>query len=415
MKWSADWLAASDTQALYSPLHVHIARHNSHEQIFSTIAPLADLLNAASAAKHLPLRGLPVGVKDIIDTDSLPTEFGSVIYSGHQARRDAAIVSLLKAKGAVIFGKTVTTELAFLQPAATLNPHLPLRTPGGSSAGSAAAVGAGWLPFAVGTQTGGSVIRPAAYCGVVGFKPSAGLLPMTGVNEFSRSLDTLGFFATNMSLMQFFCTPLHSFFSLEQAQLNIPRIGFVDEYPWGPADQVSTDHLQRRVAQLRSAGYEVTRVTLPGSASVAYEAHAVVQNFEAYAALAWEWQNRRPQLSTVLRNQLEIGQSLSFAQYQQAQRQLSEAKNDMHRLFERVELLITPSAPGLAPDRTTTGSSSFNRLWTALAMPAVSLPTWISHSTGLEPLGLQLLAPVFSDASLLNWAAQLEPIFARTP
>jgi Asp-tRNA(Asn)/Glu-tRNA(Gln) amidotransferase A subunit family amidase len=412
MKWAVDWLAQVHAAALYPALHAHITEHNDQLQAFSALDTLAHLQRAANAAQTLPLRGLPVGIKDIIDTHRLPTEFGSPIYRGHQARRDAAVVNLLQANGAVIMGKTTSTEFAFLEPAATLNPCIIERTPGGSSAGSAAAVAAGWLAFAVGTQTGGSIIRPAAYCGVVGFKPSAGLLAMTGVNEFSRSLDTLGFFTSNMALMQFFCSPLHPLFATKQAQLNVPRIGFIDEYPWGPADAMTQRNLTKRLSQLRDAGYEVTKVTLPGGTSVAFEAHAIVQNYEVISALAWEWQHHKEQLSPILRNQLHQSQTISFEQYQQAQRQIGEARRDMHKLFERVDLLLLPSAPGVAPDRSTTGSSSFNRLWTALGMPALTLPTW-HQGEQLEPLGIQLIAPVLADASLLDWAAQLEPVFAQ--
>ncbi len=415
MKWAVDWLAQVHAAALYPSLHAHISEHNGHLHAFSALETLAHLQSAANAAQTLPLRGLPVGIKDIIDTSRMPTQFGSPIYQGHQARRDAAIVNLLQANGAVVLGKTTTTEFAFLEPAATVNPRIANRTPGGSSAGSAAAVAAGWLPFAVGTQTGGSIIRPAAYCGVVGFKPTAGLLAMTGVNEFSRSLDTLGFFAGNMSLMQFFCSPLHPLFATQQAQLNIPRIGFIEDYPWGPADAITQRNLAARLTQLRGAGYQVTKVTLPGGTAVAFDAHAIVQNYEARSALAWEWQHHKQQLSPILQTQLQQAQVISFEQYQQAQRQIIEVRHDMHKLFERVDLLLLPSAPGIAPDRSTTGSSSFNRLWTALSMPALTLPTWLqdTQAAPLEPLGIQLIAPVMADASLLDWAAQLEPVFAQ--
>ncbi len=412
MKWTLDWLTQAQPVNLYPQLHAFVTQHNDRLKAFTAIESLANLTRDASQASSLALRGLPVGIKDIIDTASLKTEFGTPIYSGHQARRDAAIVSLLKTKGAVIFGKTTTTELAFLQPAGTLNPHLTHRTPGGSSSGSAAAVAAGWLPFAVGTQTGGSVIRPAAYCAIVGFKPSPHLLNMTGVNEFSRSLDTLGFFAPNMATMQFFCNALHPSFEFQKTSLAIPRIGYVDEFCWGEPDSLTVKHFAQKVAQLKSAGYDVARVTLPGSAAVAFDAHATVQNYEAGLALAWEWHNHRHALSEPLRTALEQGRQIQFETYQQAKRQIDEARLDMHRLFERVDLLLTPSAPGVAPDPSSTGSSSFNRLWTALAMPAITLPIW-AQAQELEPLGLQLLAPANADASLLNWAAQLEPILAR--
>jgi Asp-tRNA(Asn)/Glu-tRNA(Gln) amidotransferase A subunit family amidase len=409
-----DWLGAAPTASLYPDLHAAVTQQNSRLHLFTAVASQLQAQAAAVVAQSLPLRGLPVGIKDIIDTADLPTQFGSAIYQGHHARRDAAIVSLLRKQGAVVLGKTVTTEFAFLEPAATVNPRLPSRTPGGSSAGSAAAVAAGLLPFAVGTQTGGSVIRPAAYCGVVGYKVSAGLLPMTGVNEFSRSLDTLGFFAPNMTLMQFFCQPLHELFNVTSTSQSIPSIGIVDEFPWGAPDALSQTNFSARIEQLRRAGYQVAKVTLPGSAAVAFDAHTVVQDYESVHCLGYEWQKHSRQLSDVLRNHLAQAQAITYDQYRQAQRQIIEARQDIHRLFERVDLLITPSAQGIAPDRSTTGKAIFNRLWTALGVPALTLPTWALEqgSTTEQPLGVQLLAPFMADRDLLDWAAQVEAIFA---
>jgi Asp-tRNA(Asn)/Glu-tRNA(Gln) amidotransferase A subunit family amidase len=406
------WLAMSQPAQMAMHSLNAAQKDNGRIQAFTVLQSAERLQREAMAASTLPLQGLPVGIKDIIDTADFATEYGSAIHRGFQPRNDAAIVSLLKKAGAVVVGKTVTTEFAFLEPAPTLNPHLQLadRTPGGSSSGSAAAVAAGFLPFAVGTQTGGSVIRPASYCGVVGFKPSFGLLPMVGINVFSWSLDTLGFFAADARLMKHCVSPLHSQFA-SAVKASVPlKLGMLQSYPWGEAQSAAVQALAQFTVAAKSSGHACLEVRLPGSASVAYDAHAIVQNYEVAQAMAWVYEQRREQLSPVLSALLDEAQLIKFDQYQLAQRQIQEAIIDVAKIFERADLIVLPSAPGGPPDRSSTGASSFNRLWTALGFPCLSLPIWVNEDNhGLRvPMGIQLIAKPGHDADLLRWAQQLE-------
>jgi Asp-tRNA(Asn)/Glu-tRNA(Gln) amidotransferase A subunit family amidase len=406
------WLAMNQPAQMALHSLNSAQKANDHIQAFTVLQSAERLQQQALAASGLPLQGLPVGIKDIIDTVDFKTEYGTPIHRGFQPRHDAAIVSLLKRAGAVVVGKTVTTEFAFLEPAATLNPHPQLadRTPGGSSSGSAAAVAAGLLPFAVGTQTGGSVIRPASYCGVVGFKPSFGVLPMVGVNVFSWSLDTLGFFAADARLMKHCVSPLHSQFASAVRPNTLLKIGLLQSYPWGEAESAAEQGLAQFTAAAKLSGHTCVEVRLPGSAAVAYEAHAVVQDYEAAHALAWPYDERRDQLSQVLRELLRQAQRVTVDQYQLAQRQIQEAIIDVAKIFERADVIVLPSAPGAPPDRSSTGVSSFNRLWTALGYPCLSLPVWVNdQSQGLRvPIGIQLIAKPGHDADLLRWGQQLE-------
>jgi Asp-tRNA(Asn)/Glu-tRNA(Gln) amidotransferase A subunit family amidase len=406
------WLAMN--QPAQMALHSLSAAQKANERIqaFTVLQSAERLQREALAASSLPLQGLPVGIKDIIDTVDFATEYGSPIHRGFRPRNDAAIVSLLKKAGAVVVGKTVTTEFAFLEPAPTLNPHLQLadRTPGGSSSGSAAAVAAGLLPFSVGTQTGGSIIRPASYCGVVGFKPSFGLLPMVGINVFSWSLDTLGFFAADARLMKHCVSPLHSQFAANAKPPAPLKLGMLQAYPWGEAELAAAQAISQFSSAVKTSGHACLEVRLPGSAAVAYEAHAVVQNYEVAQAMSWAYLHHREQLSPILRGLLDQAQSINFDQYQLAQRQIQEAIIDVAKIFERADLIVLPSAPGAPPNRSSTGVSSFNRLWTALGYPCVSLPVWVNDSNqGLRvPMGIQLIAKPGHDADLLRWAQQLE-------
>ncbi len=409
------WLTMNQPSQM--ALHSLSAAQKANDRVkaFTVLQSSQTLQKQAKAAFTLPLQGLPVGVKDIIDTADLPTEYGTAIHRGFQPRNDAAIVSLLKRAGAVVVGKTASTEYAFLQPADTLNPHPQLadRTPGGSSSGSAAAVAAGCIPFAVGTQTGGSIIRPASYCGVVGFKPSFSLLPMVGINAFSWSLDTLGFFAADARLMKHCVSPLHTQFASVARPPTPLKLGVLHRYPWGDAEPSGQFGLAKFIQLAQVGGHKSIEVRLPGGAAVAYEAHAIVQNYEAAQAMAWAYDTHYAELSFVLRDLLDQAQSITFEQYQLAQRQIREAIIDVSKIFERVDLIVLPSAPGTPPDRSTTGVSSFNRLWTALGYPCISLPVWISETRadGLSvraPIGIQLIARPGHDADLLRWAQQIE-------
>jgi Asp-tRNA(Asn)/Glu-tRNA(Gln) amidotransferase A subunit family amidase len=376
---------------------------------------------AASSAERQaraggPLAGVLVGVKDIFDTRDLPTAYGSPIYPAQPARHDAAIVSALRRCGAVVIGKTTTTEFAYLHPTATRNPRAPQRTPGGSSAGSAAAVAAGLVPLAIGTQTGGSVIRPASYCGVVGYKPTFGWLPTPGLKCFSWSLDTVGLFSRTLRDMAWAAqalsgrallpgaTPLDALSSRPTVTVGLPRA-----YPWGDPSPGMQRALQRAADALRAAGLEVRPVDLPPITAAAFAAHADVQNFEALIALHHEFTEHRDALSPVLRHDLEAAQAVTPAAYERGQQVAARARSDFEAWMAQLGLhaLLTPSAPGEAPlGLASTGSSTFNRLWTLLGWPCVNVPG--CSGEGGAPVGVQLIAPAGADAQMLQLALLLE-------
>ena len=241
---------------------------------FATVADRQATLAAAASANG-PLAGIAIGVKDIIDTHDMPTEMGSPIYAGNRPASDAAIVAMLRAKGAVVAGKTVATEFAFLNPAATRNPHNVAHTPGGSSSGSAAAVAAGMVPVAIGTQTGGSVIRPAAYCGVTGYKPSFRLIPMVGAKTFSWSLDTAGFFAASAADAAAFVARLTSRpLDVEPIAPETLRIGLYRTSIWNEADAVSRAAVELAAQRAAAAGATVVEIDEPAALAAARDAHA---------------------------------------------------------------------------------------------------------------------------------------------
>src|SRR4051794_3418813 len=268
----------------------------------------------AERLKTLPLRGLPIGVKDIYDTADFPTQYGSPIYAGHRPKADAAMVALIRRAGGVVIGKTVTTEFASLQPAGTRNPHNVAHTPGGSSSGSAAAVAAGMVPIALGSQTGGSVIRPAAYCGVVGFKPSFRLMPTIGMKCFSWSLDTVGLFAAGVADAAFAAALISGRdLRIDSTEAAAPRIALVRTQSWPEASPSMQDAIARAARAAEIAGAKITEVELPAIFETATQAHGTIQDHEAYRALADEIDRHRDRLGPILREQLDKAAAISPA------------------------------------------------------------------------------------------------------
>ncbi len=264
-----------------------IAARDGELRAFVAVHDEAGAQREAQRAAGGPLAGLPVGVKDIFDTATLPTSYGSALYAGHRPRNDAAIVQAVRAAGGVVVGKTSTTEFAFLNPTATRNPNAAGRTPGGSSAGSAAAVAAGLVPLAVGTQTGGSVIRPASYCGVVGFKPGYGVLPTPGLKPFSWSLDTVGLFTQRVEDMARWGSAIAGRdWTLRGGAA--PVFGVAGGWPWEPLSPSARRALETAVAALRRGGATVREVPLPAWLGAVFKAHDAVQGWEATRALADE-------------------------------------------------------------------------------------------------------------------------------
>jgi Asp-tRNA(Asn)/Glu-tRNA(Gln) amidotransferase A subunit family amidase len=368
-----------------------------------------------------PLHGVPVGVKDIIDTADMPTENGTALHEGRTPRDDAAVVRMLRAAGAVILGKTVTTECAYFNPGKTRNPHNPEHTPGGSSSGSAAAVGAGMVPLALGSQTAGSVIRPAAFCGAYGFKPTHGLIPRTGVLALSRTLDHVGLFARSIDDLTLLLEQLQGYDERDPDTRPRARIPFRsvagEEPPLEPMFAfVKTPHWERMdpdakeaYAELREAlGKQVEEVQVFVSGNEPWDWHRTIMEAEMAANLEPLWSKGAEKLSEKLRALLERGKETRALDYQRALRRIAPTVEGFDELFmQRYDAIITPPALGTAPKGlASTGDPAFCSVWTLLGMPAITLPL-MQGENGL-PLGVQLVGRKGYDARLLRTARWLE-------
>jgi len=355
-----------------------------------------------------PLHGVPVGIKDIFDTADMPTEHNSPIYRGNRPRADAAAVALLRQAGCVILGKTATAEFANMHPPATRNPRNAAHTPGGSSSGSAAAVADHMVPLALGTQTAGSVIRPAAFCGVIGLKPSFGSINRTGVKPVSDTLDTIGLFANTVEDAALALNLLSSRRIPDfAAKAAAPRIGFVRTSRWKDADASTHAVLDSAAKRLASAGADVRDAALPAAAEALFDQQGLIMNFEAARALAWEQSRHREAISARLLKRLDEGWAVSREQYDNALQTARDARRQFADLMRSYDLLLTPGARGEAPlGLASTGDPLFNRVWTLLGVPCITLP-WGSGPQGL-PLGIQLVSAIEQDTTLLahaQWAA----------
>ena len=367
-----------------------------------------------------PLHGVPVGIKDIFDTADMPTENGSVLYAGRTPRRDAAAIAMLRAAGAVIMGKTVTTEFAYFSPGKTRNPHNPEYTPGGSSSGSAAAVAAGMVPLALGSQTNGSTIRPAAYCGVVGFKPTYGLISRQGILTLARTLDHVGLFARTIEDIALLAEQLIGqddedpdtrpraripFVAMAAEEPPLPPMfGFVKTPYWERTDEDTKEGFAELIEQL---GEQVEEVELLPSAIDAWELHRTIMEAEMAVNLEGEWDKGRDRLSEQLRAQLERGRKVLAIDYQRARSRIAPIHESFVELFEqRYDAILTPAATGAAPKGlSSTGDPVFCTLWTLCGMPAISLPL-LQGADGM-PVGVQLVGPRDGDARLLRTARWL--------
>jgi Asp-tRNA(Asn)/Glu-tRNA(Gln) amidotransferase A subunit family amidase len=366
-----------------------------------------------------PLHGLPVGVKDIVDTADMPTENGTVLHAGRRPRQDATLVSLLRAAGAVILGKTVTTELAVYAPNKTRNPHNTEHTPGGSSSGSAAAVADGMVPLAIGTQTNGSVIRPASFCGVYGYKPSHGLIPRTGSLEQSPPLDTVGVMAADLEGLALLAEPLMAFDARDPASqprarpqlLEVlraappvpPKLAFVRSPVWDRA----TEDTRAGFAELVEAlGERAEEVALPTAFEEAIDLHATIMEADLAKSFAREYERGRHQLSARLREMIERGREIRAVEYNRAVARIAALNTALAEIFASYDAILTPAAPGEAPNGLgSTGSPIFCTTWTLCGTPALTLPL-LTGASGL-PIGVQLVGEKGDDARLLRTARWL--------
>jgi Asp-tRNA(Asn)/Glu-tRNA(Gln) amidotransferase A subunit family amidase len=368
-----------------------------------------------------PLHGVPVGVKDIIDTGDMPTENGTALHQGRTPGEDAGVVTMLRAAGAVILGKTVTTECAYFSPGKTRNPHNPGHTPGGSSSGSAAAVGAGMVPLALGSQTAGSVIRPAAFCGVYGFKPTHGLIPRHGILQLSRTLDHVGLFARSVEDLALLLEQLQGYDERDpdtrpRARIPFQKLGG-EEPPLEPMLAfIKTPHWERLDADNKEAFKELTdalgdgieEVELFPSAREAWDWHRTIMEAEMAANLEPLWVAGKEKLSEKLRGLIERGREVRAVDHQRALRRIAPTVESLDELFmQRYDAILTPPALGTAPKGLgSTGDPVFCSLWTLLGMPAITLPL-MQGENGL-PLGVQLVGRKNYDARLLRTARWLE-------
>lgn len=359
-----------------------------------------------------PLAGLPVGVKDVLDTADLPTERGSPIYAGYRPAADAAIVRMTARAGGLIAGKTATTEFAFMQPAPTRNPRRLSHTPGGSSAGSAAAVAAGMLPIALGTQTGGSIIRPASFCGVTGYKPSFKLLPVLGLKPFAWSLDTLGLFGARVADVAFAAAAISGRDLVPDQEAGAPHFALVTTQRADLAAPDAHAALEAAARAAEKAGARLTVLDLPEPVEAADAACGPLQAFEAALAFADEWDRHRDALSPTLRDYLAEAARVRPEQYDDARRATRRGRHALADAAAGFDALLTFAAPGEAPDsHATTGSPVFNRLWTAMGAPCVNV-TGLAGASGL-PIGVQVVGRFGRDKATLAAARFLETAIAQ--
>jgi Asp-tRNA(Asn)/Glu-tRNA(Gln) amidotransferase A subunit family amidase len=366
-----------------------------------------------------PLHGLPVGIKDIIDTADMPTEDGTVLHAGRRPEFDATVVERLRSAGAIILGKTVCTELATYAPGKTRNPHNPEHTPGGSSSGSAAAVAAHMVPVALGTQTNGSVIRPAAFCGVCGYKPTFGLVPRHGILEQSRPLDHVGFIARTVEDLAIIAEPLMGYderdpdtrpiarpdlrtVALQEPPL-VPVFSFVKTPNWNDAEEQTRLAFDEVGQALREQSFEFQ---VPPVLHDAWQWHATIMEADLARNYHEFYERGRDRLSESLRGQIERGRQVTAVAYNDAVARIRATTLALDELFERCDAILTAATAGPAPrGLESTGSPAFCTLWTFAGMPTVTLPL-LAADDGM-PMGVQLVGRRGDDARLLRTARWL--------
>jgi Asp-tRNA(Asn)/Glu-tRNA(Gln) amidotransferase A subunit family amidase len=350
-------------------------------------------------AKQGRLGGIPFGVKDIIETRGLPTEYGSALYAGRKGQRDAHVVTHLRGEGALLLGKTHTAAFASFDPAPTHNPRAEGHTPGGSSSGSAAAVAAGMVPFAIGTQTLGSVLRPASFCGVCGFKPTFGLIPMDGVLPFAPSLDTLGFFTECAEDME--CLWSRGFGGQSEATLHRAAYWRV------PVEERMDRAVADAMVRFRAAGIDVVEMELPAGWADTTRAARLINDYEGARTHAARYAEFGDRIGVRLAELVARGLSIPDPDYLAAKERVDHTRTELSRVFWDCPVIVSPATMGAAPKGLhSTGDPSINAPWTAVGVPAISVPLPVD---GL-PLGLQINAAWGRDDALVAVAAHAEEI-----
>jgi Asp-tRNA(Asn)/Glu-tRNA(Gln) amidotransferase A subunit family amidase len=389
--------------AVWASCTAHIQRTEPRVHAWAHM-PRLEAPDGGNQSSTLPLRGLPFGVKDTIDVKDMPCERGSAIWKGRVADSDASVTSLLQAAGGCVMGKTVTTEFAYFRPGITANPHKLDCTPGGSSSGSAAAVAACMVPFALGSQTAASLIRPAAYCGVVGYVMSTGITALRGVTPLAQSLDAIGMMARDMGDLQLLGQVLQRNNQHTHCQSTMPsRILLVDGRALGPVDDDMNDAMQEAVHALQSVGVAVEGLSQLVDDVVLHEAaevHRRLMAYEAYENLAFEYANFKNQLSAELLELLEHGRSLRSNDRAELIQRRHFIALKMAAGLGSCDAFLAPAANGAAPlGLSATGKPDQSRPWQLLGLPQITLP-FKNNLKGL-PLGLQLISARNQDVKLL--------------
>ncbi len=390
----------------------HIDAREPQVRAWSYLNPAQALAEARARDRELkksgprgPLHGVPIGVKDVLDTGDMPTGMGSPIFDGWRPKADAACVALVRKAGAVILGKTVTCELAGIAPRETMHPLDPTRTPGGSSSGSGAGVADFHVPVAFGTQTGGSVLRPASFCGVVGYKPTYNMINRAGVKFASETLDTIGLIARTVEDAALVADVCIDRKPVKLGKLDTPpRIGLCRNVMWDEfASLVTKAALEGAATRAKAAGAKVTKFDLGPEFAELFSRRGEINDYERACGLAWEWAHHREKLSPQMTKTVEQGLALPHARYQDALRLAEHCRLRLETMMKNVDVLITPAANGEAPvGLHYAGNPAFQALWTMLHVPTISLP--LAEGPNGLPVGVQLVAPRWQDRRLLETA-----------
>jgi Asp-tRNA(Asn)/Glu-tRNA(Gln) amidotransferase A subunit family amidase len=372
-------------------------------------------LAAARAADRVAprgaLHGIPVGVKDIIDTADMPTALGSTIYAKRRPEWDAACVAAIRAAGGIVLGKTVTTEFAYFTPGRTRNPHHLEHTPGGSSSGSAAAVADFMVPLALGTQTAGSVIRPATFCGVVGYKASFGEFTLAGVRPFAESLDTLGGFARSVADLALLRAVLTGAPLPGSDAAPLPALGWCRTPQWEAAEPCVRDALRASVERLERAGVDLREIGLPPRVAALVEAQKTIMAYEAARNYRFEMQRHGERLSERLRALIEAGERTPYAAWVAARRDVAQARREWAAGLDARAAVLVPAAVGEAPlAGSGTGDPLMNRIWTALGVPCLAVP--VQRGPHGLPVGVQLVGAADDDDRLLRIGGRIAGVLA---
>lgn len=351
------------------------------------------------------LHGLPIAVKDLFDTVDMPTSYGSPVYAGHRPAADAACVALARAAGAIVVGKTVTTEFATFHPGPTRNPRNLQHTPGGSSSGSAAAVADWMVPLAFASQTAGSIVRPAAFCGIVGYKPTYGMVNRVGVKMISDTLDTLGVVARSVPDAALFVAALADRRELliDEPTIDVPRIGMCRTYEWNRARPETVELFENAGKDLRAAGASVRDVTLSPPFAGLVEAQTTIMVFEVAKSLSHENLVHRKELSADMTRMIDAGLAVSPQRYDAARSLTRTCRAMLAEVFNGFDVLVAPSTEGYAPAGiAATGDPLFNRIWTLLHVPVVHVP--VAHAPSALPLGVTIVGAIGDDRATLRAA-----------